>query len=50
MRDVTRQLTLFAEIVETQTTRDRVTDQGVFLRPPRRGWIVADSRRERHTT
>jgi hypothetical protein len=50
MRDVTRQFTLFTEIAETQTTRDRVTDAGVFLRPPPgRGWRVLDAHRERHT-
>jgi hypothetical protein len=38
MRDTVRrdQLRLFAELVETQTTRDRVTDDGVWMRPPHR--------------
>jgi hypothetical protein len=53
MRDTTRQrdqLRLFDELVETQTTRDHVNDDGVFIRPPPgRGWRVTDAHRERHT-
>jgi hypothetical protein len=40
---VTRQnqLALFAELVETKTARDRVTDEGVFIRRPAGpGWRV----------
>jgi hypothetical protein len=49
---VTRQnqLALFAELVETKTARDRVTDEGVFIRRPAGpGWRVFDNHRERHT-
>ena len=52
MRDTVRrdQLTLFDELVETQTTRDHVSDAGVFIRPPPGpGWRVLDAHRERHT-
>ncbi len=52
MRDTARrdQLTLFAELVETQTTRDHVSDAGVFIRRPAGpGWFVIDAHRERHT-
>ena len=51
MRDTARrdQLTLFAELVETETTRDRVTDAGVFRPPPGAGWRVSNADRERHT-
>jgi hypothetical protein len=52
VRDVTRQnqLRLFDELVETQTTRDLVDNEGGFLRPPPGpGWRVADAHRERHT-
>jgi hypothetical protein len=52
MRDTVKrdQLRLFDELVETETTRDHVSDAGTFIRPPPgRGWIVADNHRERHT-
>jgi hypothetical protein len=52
MRDTVHrdQLTLFDEVVETQTTRDHVNEAGVFIRsPPGRGWRVIDAHRERHT-
>ena len=50
MRDVTRQFSLFAELVETATTRDAVLDDEIrIVPPPGPGWRVIDSRRERHT-
>jgi hypothetical protein len=41
----------FVEVIETETTRDHVDDDGVFLRPPPGpGWRVLDAHhRERHT-
>jgi hypothetical protein len=49
MRDTVRQLTL--EIVENVVTRDRVTDDGVYIGPPSGpGWHVSDNHRERFTT
>jgi hypothetical protein len=49
MRDIARRdLTL--EIVENVVTRDRVTDEGVYIMPPPGpGWHVLDAHRERHT-
>jgi hypothetical protein len=42
---------LILEIIETQTTRDHVTDDGVFLQlPAGSGWRVLDSYRSRYTT
>jgi hypothetical protein len=52
MHRVTRpnQLQLFDELVETETTRDRVDDAGTFIqRPVGRGWRVLNADRERHT-
>jgi hypothetical protein len=53
VRDIVKQhdqLRLFAELVETQTTRDHVNDGGVFIRrPPGPGWRVVDAHRERRT-
>jgi hypothetical protein len=52
MRDTARRdrLTLFAEMIETQTARDLVNDAGVFIQPPPgRGWRMIDAHRERHT-
>jgi hypothetical protein len=47
---VPQQLPLFVEVIETRTTRDRVTADAVWIEPPLgRGWRVADSHRERHT-
>jgi hypothetical protein len=53
MRDVVHQNQLrpVLEVIETQTTRDRVTDDAVFMvKPPGRGWRILDSHRERHST
>lgn len=52
MRDVThQQIPLFLEVIETATTRDRVDDDAVWIRPPPgQGWIVTDAHRERFTT
>jgi hypothetical protein len=52
VRDAVRrdQLTLFTEVIEMQTTRDLVADEGVFIRPsPGPGWRVLDAHRERFT-
>ena len=52
MRTVSRnQLALFAELVETETTRDYVDDAGQFVRPPPgAGWRVAADGHEKRTT
>jgi hypothetical protein len=38
------------DLIETQTTRDHVDDDGVYIvPPPGPGWRVLDAHRERHT-
>jgi hypothetical protein len=52
MRDTVRQNQLrpVLEVIETQTTRDHVADDGIYMvPPPGHGWRVLDSHRERHT-
>jgi hypothetical protein len=38
------------DIIETQTTRDRIADDGIYIvAPPGLDWVVLSARRERHT-
>jgi hypothetical protein len=49
--NIAHQGSLFGEVLERTTIRDRVTNEGTFLDPRQgAGWRVLDARRERHTT
>jgi hypothetical protein len=43
------QLRRFVEVIDNVTTRDAISDDGVYIvPPPGHGWRVLDAHRERH--